>query len=73
MAKTLTTVNTFKLELKDFEISVRSNRILKKLGIKTIGQLANYDKETLLEHKNFGVKSIMELDRILRPYGLSLN
>jgi DNA-directed RNA polymerase subunit alpha len=59
--------------LADIELSARSRKALDRLGIETVGELANLTEEKLLACKNFGETSLNEVKQVLRRYGLSLS
>jgi len=56
----------------DFELSVRSRNCLKKLNIKTLGDLTRINEQQLLSSKNFGETSLQEIKEILGAKGLRL-
>ena len=56
----------------DFELSVRSRNCLKKMNIRTLGDLVQTTGEDLLNFKNFGETSLAEIKRILIGKGLRL-
>jgi DNA-directed RNA polymerase subunit alpha len=58
--------------LKDLEISVRSKNCLENTPIKTLKDLASYSAQELLEIKNFGQKSLVEVRHLLQEYGFKL-
>lgn len=58
--------------ISDFELSVRSRNCLRKMNIKTIGDLLNITEVELLSYKNFGETSLKEIKFILEPKGLHL-
>lgn len=58
--------------IEELELSVRSANCLKIVKIKTIGQLARKKQEELLKIRNFGKKSLEEIKKILKNYGLFL-
>ncbi len=58
--------------ISDLDLSVRSSNCLKSASINTIGELMDYDKESLMKIKNFGKKSLTEIEEKLQMYGLSL-
>jgi DNA-directed RNA polymerase subunit alpha len=58
--------------ITDLDLSVRSFNCLKSSNINTIGDLMNYDKNSLMKIKNFGKKSFTEISEKLQIYGLSL-
>ena len=55
------------------ELSVRSLNALLSVGIKTIDQLCNSSKSYLLRIPNFGRKSLMEVQQVLKLNGRSLS
>lgn len=58
--------------ITDFELSVRSRNCLKKMNIRTIGDLLKISEAELLSYKNFGETSLKEIKSILNLKGLSL-
>jgi DNA-directed RNA polymerase subunit alpha len=60
------------LPVTDFELSVRSRNCLQKMGIMTLGDLARTTENELLESKNFGETSLVEIKDMLASKGLSL-
>jgi len=60
------------LPVTDFELSVRSRNCLQKMGIMTLGDLARTSEAELLESKNFGETSLVEITDMLASKGLSL-
>jgi DNA-directed RNA polymerase subunit alpha len=56
----------------DFELSVRARNCLKKMNIKTLGDLTRVTESQLLASKNFGETSLSEIDDIMRAKGLRL-
>ena len=58
--------------ISDFELSVRSRNCLKKMNIRTIGDLLNITEAELLSYKNFGETSLREIKAILETKGLRL-
>ncbi len=60
------------LPVTDFELSVRSRNCLQKMGIMTLGDLARTSEAELLESKNFGETSLVEIKDMLASKGLSL-
>jgi len=51
-----------KTKLTDLELSVRALNCLKAADVETLGQLASYHRHDLLKFRNFGKKSLTELD-----------
>jgi len=56
----------------ELELYVRSRKCLMRLGISTIGELANRTEAELLAIKNFGMTSLSEIKRRLAEIGISL-
>ena len=54
----------------DFELSVRSRNCLKKMGIRTLGDLTRVTEASLLASKNFGETSLEEIRAIMSAKGL---
>ncbi len=61
-----------RLPISELELSVRSSNCLKDANIKTISDLVRKTEEELLGFRNFGRKSLTEIDEILRTMGISL-
>ncbi|MHC4075676.1 MAG: tetratricopeptide repeat protein [Planctomycetota bacterium] len=62
----------FETPISDFELSVRSRNCLRKMNIRTIGDLLNITEAELLSYKNFGETSLKEIKVILEIKGLRL-
>ncbi len=60
------------MPISDFELSVRSRNCLKKMGIKTLGDLTRITEAELLSYKNFGETSLNEIKAIMTSKGLRL-
>jgi DNA-directed RNA polymerase subunit alpha len=58
--------------ISDFELSVRSRNCLRKMNIRTLGDLLNITEAELLSYKNFGETSLREIKAILETKGLHL-
>lgn len=58
--------------MSDFELSVRSRNCLQKMGLMTLGDLARTSENEILESKNFGETSLVEIREMLASKGLSL-
>jgi DNA-directed RNA polymerase subunit alpha len=56
----------------DFELSVRSRNCLKKMNIRTLGDLLRTSEQELLSYKNFGETSLSEIKALLAQKGLRL-
>jgi DNA-directed RNA polymerase subunit alpha len=59
------------LNVDDLELSVRSSNCLRQAGIRTISELVRHKESDMLKHKNFGRKSLIELNELLSSMGLS--
>ncbi|HQU72799.1 MAG TPA: DNA-directed RNA polymerase subunit alpha, partial [Calditrichia bacterium] len=59
-----------KMNVDELELSVRSHNCLKNANIKTIGDLVRLDESELLKFRNFGRKSLQEIQEILERKGL---
>jgi len=60
-----------KTKLTDLELSVRALNCLKAADVETLGQLCGYHRHDLLKFRNFGKKSLTELDEKLESLNLS--
>ncbi len=58
--------------ISELELSVRSANCLEAANIKTIGDLIQRGEQQMLKYKNFGKKSLTEINAILITMGLSL-
>jgi DNA-directed RNA polymerase subunit alpha len=56
----------------DFELSVRARNCLKKMQIRTLGDLLKISEAELLSYKNFGETSLVEIKNMLATKGLRL-
>jgi len=56
----------------DFELSVRTRTCLKKMNIRTLGDLLRITEAELLSYKNFGESSLVEIKKMLTTKGLRL-
>ena len=59
-----------KTKLTDMNLSVRALNCLKAAEVDTLGDLVKYQKNDLLKFRNFGKKSLTELDDLLEQHGL---
>jgi DNA-directed RNA polymerase subunit alpha len=59
-----------KMSVDELELSVRSHNCLKAANIKTIGDLVRRDEQEMLKFRNFGRKSLTELNKILEERNL---
>lgn len=60
-----------KTKLVDLDLSVRALNCLKAAEVETLGDLVQYNKTDLLKFRNFGKKSLTELDELLDNLNLS--
>ncbi len=60
-----------KTSLEDMELSVRAYNCLKAAKINTLGELVQYDTNTLMKFRNFGRKSLVEIEQLVLEKGLS--
>ena len=60
-----------KTKLVDMNLSVRALNCLKAADVETLGDLVQYNKTDLLKFRNFGKKSLSELDDLLEGLNLS--
>ena len=60
-----------KTSLEDLDLSVRAYNCLKAAKINTLANLVSYDTHELLKFRNFGKKSLVEIDELLAEKGLS--
>jgi DNA-directed RNA polymerase subunit alpha len=56
--------------VEELELSVRSANCLKEARVRTIADLVRRDEPDMLKFKNFGRKSLVELNEILKVKGL---
>jgi DNA-directed RNA polymerase subunit alpha len=60
-----------KTKLVDLDLSVRALNCLKAADVETLGDLVSYNKSDLLKFRNFGKKSLTELDDLVDNKGLT--
>ena len=60
-----------KSKLVDMDLSVRALNCLKSAEVETLGELVVFNKTDLLKFRNFGKKSLTELDELLANLNLS--
>jgi DNA-directed RNA polymerase subunit alpha len=58
-------------KLSDINLSVRALNCLKAADVDTLGDLVQYNKTDLLKFRNFGKKSLAELEDLLEGLNLS--
>ncbi|MEA3505785.1 MAG: DNA-directed RNA polymerase subunit alpha [Bacteroidota bacterium] len=59
-----------KTRLVDLDLSVRALNCLKAADVDTLGELVAFNKNDLLKFRNFGKKSLAELDELVDTKGL---
>lgn len=57
--------------LEDLELSVRAFNCLKAAKINSLSELVQYTQEELMKFRNFGQKSLSEIEQVLNERGLS--
>ena len=57
--------------LEDLELSVRAFNCLKAAKINSLSELVQYTQEELMKFRNFGQKSLSEIEQVLHERGLS--
>jgi len=60
-----------KTKLVDLDLSVRALNCLKAAEVESLGDLVKFNKNDLLKFRNFGKKSLTELDELLETMNLS--
>lgn len=60
-----------KTNLEDLDLSVRAYNCLKAAKINNLGELVKYDTSSLIKFRNFGKKSLMEIEQLVMDKGLS--
>jgi len=60
-----------KTKLVDMDLSVRALNCLKAADVETLGDLVSFNKNDLLKFRNFGKKSLTELDDLVDNKGLT--
>ena len=59
-----------KTKLVDMDLSVRALNCLKAAEVETLGDLVSFNKADLMKFRNFGKKSLIELDELVVNKGL---
>ena len=66
-----------KMKLVDLDLSVRALNCLKAAEVDTLGDLVTYNRSDLMKFRNFGKKSLTELDELVEAkgvqFGMDLN
>src|SRR5262249_33888006 len=60
------------IPVTDFELSVRSRNCLRKMNIRTLGDLTRTTEAALLASENFGETSLSEIKEMMTSKGLRL-
>ena len=60
-----------KTRLIDMDLSVRALNCLKAAEVDTLGDLVSYNRNDLMKFRNFGKKSLTELDALVEDKSLS--
>jgi DNA-directed RNA polymerase subunit alpha len=60
-----------KMRVDELELSVRSNNCLRAANIHTVADLVRNQETDMLKYKNFGRKSLIELNQVLANLGFS--
>lgn len=69
--ETLHTRQLLKSKLADMDLSVRALNCLKAAEVETLGELVAYSKSDLMKFRNFGKKSLTELEDLVHSKGLN--
>jgi len=67
----LHTRQLLKTKLVDMDLSVRALNCLKAADVETLGDLVSYSKNDLLKFRNFGKKSLAELEELVKSKNLN--
>ncbi len=59
-----------KTPLEDLDLSVRAFNCLKAAKINSLSELVQYEQEDLMKFRNFGQKSLSEIEQVLNERGL---
>ena len=60
-----------KTSLADLDLSVRAYNCLKAANVKTLGDLASSEVSDMMKFRNFGKKSLAELEQLIADKGLT--
>ena len=69
--ETLHTRQLLKTKLADMDLSVRALNCLKAAEVETLGELVSFSKSDLMKFRNFGKKSLTELEELVHSKGLN--
>lgn len=67
----LRTRQLLKTKLVDMDLSVRALNCLKAAEVATLGELVKFNKNDLLKFRNFGKKSLTEIEDLIKAKGLN--
>jgi DNA-directed RNA polymerase subunit alpha len=68
--ETLAMRKVLKTSLGEMDLSVRAYNCLKAADIKTLGELVQLDMADMMKFRNFGKKSLTELENLVEEKGL---
>lgn len=68
--QTLQLRKMLKTPLEDLDLSVRAFNCLKAAKINSLSELVQYEQEDLMKFRNFGQKSLAEIEQVLHERGL---
>ncbi len=68
--ETLQLRKVLKTPLEDLDLSVRAFNCLKAAKINSLSELVQYEQEDLMKFRNFGQKSLSEIEQVLSERGL---
>ena len=60
-----------KTSLADLDLSVRAYNCLKSADVRTLGELARLEISDMMKFRNFGKKSLTELEQLIQDKGLT--
>lgn len=69
--QTLQLRKVLKTPLEDLDLSVRAFNCLKAAKINSLSELVQYEQEDLMKFRNFGQKSLSEIEQVLQERGLN--
>ena len=69
--QTLKLRQVLKTPLEDLDLSVRAFNCLKAAKINSLSELVQYEQDELMKFRNFGQKSLSEIEQVLIERGLS--
>jgi DNA-directed RNA polymerase subunit alpha len=68
--QTLKLRQVLKTPLEDLDLSVRAFNCLKAAKINSLSELVQYEQDELMKFRNFGQKSLSEIEQVLIDRGL---